>query len=400
MFSWMNNDYFKLVLTKFEGHDNLQISAFDVSLGTNKGENYASAIYRVNISYLLKGEPKEATFILKANPVSSAMSEMLEEMGTFKGETHIYENVITECEKMLSNFKIAPRLIHVDNNALVFEDLTQLDTKYTLASRKNRFDLPKAKLVLEKVAKFHAATAVIHEKNAKLMELHQNSVIDSDETPLTFFFAVSLQETLETIGEIPELQQLLPILENYDIVERERQVFSRCAEDKFHVLNHGDLWINNIFFSSTDNGEPVDTILVDYQECFWGSPGIDLNHFLYTSCDLNVLENHVDDLIRFYYHHLRGALENLLMKDDTCSLKIPTLEDIQEEFQRKRDQGLIVLCSVVPVMMIENPEHANPENFITDGEEAAKIRREVYGNPEFVEILKVLLPKFADKRAD
>lgn len=144
----------------------------------------------------------------------------------------------------------------------MFEDLTKLDTKYTLANRKDRFDLPKAKLVLEKLAKYHAVTAVIHEKNAKLMELHLNSAIDFDETPLTFFFAVSLQETLETIGEIPELQQFLPILENYDIVEQERQVFSRCAEDKFHVLNHGDLWINNIFFSFNDNGEPIDTILV------------------------------------------------------------------------------------------------------------------------------------------
>lgn len=85
------------------------------------------------------------------------------------------------------------------------------------------------------------------------------------------------------------------------------------------------------------------------------------------------------------------------MMDDSCGLKIPTLDDIKEEFKRKSDQGLIVLCSIVPVMMIENPEHANPENFITDGEEAAVIRREVYGNPKFVEILKTLLPKFADK---
>lgn len=43
--------------------------------------------------------------------------------------------------------------------------------------------------------------------------------------------------------------------------------------------------------------------------------------------------------------------------------------------------------------MIENSENANPENFIADGEGAAEIRREVYGNPKFVEILKYFLPK-------
>lgn len=48
-------------------------------------------------------------------------------------------------------------------------------------------------------------------------------------------------------------------------------------------------------------------------------------------------------------------------------------------------------------MMIDNPEHANPENFIADGEGAAAIRREVYGNPKFVTVLKRLLPKVIEK---
>lgn len=109
-FSWMNNDYFKSILTKFEGHDNLQIKEFNVSLGTNKGENFASAIYRVTLKYSLSNDDlKEKSFVLKTNPELSALSELLDEMGTFKNETHVYEKIITECEKSFSNFKIAPR---------------------------------------------------------------------------------------------------------------------------------------------------------------------------------------------------------------------------------------------------------------------------------------------------
>lgn len=70
---------------------------------------------------------------------------------------------------------------------------------------------------------------------------------------------------------------------------------------------------------------------------------------------------------------------------------------IFEEFNRKADQGLIALCSIVPVMMIENTEHASPDNFIADGEGAAEIRREVYGNPKFVEVLKKLLPQITNR---
>lgn len=73
--------------------------------------------------------------------------------------------------------------------------------------------------------------------------------------------------------------------------------------------------------------------------------------------------------------------------------KIPSIDDITYEVKSKAKQGLIALCSIVPVMMIENPDHANPENFLADSEEAQIVRREVYGNPKFVAILKEMLPK-------
>lgn len=106
---WMNNGYFKSILTIHEGHDNFKLREFTVSSGANKGENFAAAIYRVKLNYLLKGEPTETTFILKARSASSAVSEMLDDMGTFEGETHLYANVVPACESSLANFKLAPR---------------------------------------------------------------------------------------------------------------------------------------------------------------------------------------------------------------------------------------------------------------------------------------------------
>lgn len=144
---------------------------------------------------------------------------------------------------------------------MVLEDLLRLGFK--LADRKNRFGLDKAKIVLTKLAKYHAATVVAHEKDPKLMKLYLDSAINSVETsPITFFFTISMQETLETIKRTPELESFIIYLDNFDIVEREKKVFTRSEDDKFHVLNHGDLWLNNIFFSYNEQGEPVDTILV------------------------------------------------------------------------------------------------------------------------------------------
>lgn len=108
-FPWMSSDYFTSILTKYEGHDDLQLREFNVSSGTNKGENFASAIFRVKLNYLLHGEAKEITVIIKTSSATSAISEMLEDLGTFEGEAHVYSNILDECKKLFPNFKLAPR---------------------------------------------------------------------------------------------------------------------------------------------------------------------------------------------------------------------------------------------------------------------------------------------------
>lgn len=153
------------------------------------------------------------------------------------------------------------RLVYADKNALVLEDLTSLN--FELASRKERLNLKKAQLVLEKIAKFHAITAKLHENDPAIMERHMFSAYQSDEmTPLSFFLSVSMEETLETMRNSPDLLQYVPLLENFDIVEEEKKVFSRSERDRFHVLNHGDLWINNILFKYDEKKDPVDALLV------------------------------------------------------------------------------------------------------------------------------------------
>ncbi|KAG5685050.1 hypothetical protein PVAND_014252 [Polypedilum vanderplanki] len=386
-FPWLNSDYIKTILAKYEGHENFEVNDFSIGSGSAMGENFAGVIHRVKINYTMSGIKKEASFILKTSPQAGAVAELLENLNVYEGEVYMYHKIHNECESLLSGFKMAPSIIYADENALVLEDLTTIN--YVLANRKERFNLTKSKLVLEKIAKFHAITAKMYENKPDSI-VHMASAYD-EETPLTFFLGASFQESMETISSTTELQQYLPKLENFDIVQEEKNIYTRVNNDRFRVLNHGDLWINNIFFKYDELNNPVDALLVDYQESFFGSPGIDFNHFLYTSCDFNVHSKHFDELIKFYYDTLISALKQLNY------LKIPTYDDIKYEIRNKAKQGLICLLSVVPVQMIENPEHANPEYFLADTEEAQVIRQEVYGNPKYVDVLKVLLPSVLNR---
>lgn len=109
---WMNENYFKSVLTKSQGDDNLCLQAFNITSGANKGEGFTSAIYRVKLNYLLRGEAKETTLILKTSSQIEAITGLLDELGTFEAETQVYEKVLAECYKLFPSFKIAPRQVH------------------------------------------------------------------------------------------------------------------------------------------------------------------------------------------------------------------------------------------------------------------------------------------------
>jgi hypothetical protein len=137
------------------------------------------------------------------------------------------------------------RLIYVDDNAMVLEDLNHLNFK--LADRKKRLNFDETKIVLKTLAKLHALTAVSASDDEKLMKNHLTSCYNSkDENPMSFFFVVSLMETIETLKNVPELQNYIEFLSNYDIVEKECQVFTRGSTEKFHVFNHGNNHLQQI----------------------------------------------------------------------------------------------------------------------------------------------------------
>lgn len=58
--------------------------------------------------------------------------------------------------------------------------------------------------------------------------------------------------------------------------------------------------------------------------------------------------------------------------------------------------GIIVLACILPLMLIENPDLADPNNFFIDTAETRKARHTIYSNTKYVEVVRVILPKLLD----
>ncbi|XP_061395286.1 uncharacterized protein LOC133330901 [Musca vetustissima] len=116
---------------------------------------------------------------------------------------------------------------------------------------------------------------------------------------------------------------------------------------EFKVLNHGDLWVNNVMFKYDENSVPSDMVFLDYQMSIWGSPGIDLNYFFYTSLSPDLLRTKREFFIRFYYNELRTNLTKLRWN------VIPTYEELRAQIGRRELFGFFANHAIYPIISIE-----------------------------------------------
>lgn len=105
----------------------------------------------------------------------------------------------------------------------------------------------------------------------------------------------------------------------------------RCG---FQVLNHGDLWLNNMMFKSDEENNPIDVSMIDYQGSFWGTPATDVLYFLISSVADDIKIEHFDDFIEFYHEKLTSAL-----KEVKYDQHIPTLSELHIDFLDKGSFG-------------------------------------------------------------
>lgn len=270
-----------------------------------------------------------------------------------------------------------------------------------MASRHAGLDFDHCALIMRKIGKFHAASMAFAEQNMNLMnKLFHFNMFNPDPELRTDCLSVVFEKGLGTLISVIEkswndfdpvilakLKKLLPVY-----VKKLEACLTQKFDDGFKVLNHGDLWCNNMLFKYESNSEKVeDVVFVDYQISYYSSPGVDLNYAI-SNCPNFETRARSNELINIYHQALSGTLTSIGYS------RIPSLADVQHEIKRMEFFALVSVVSILPITMMEKTDtmEVNFENMI-DEKQAEKARNIQYNGKQYQAIAKSLLKQFDEK---
>jgi Ecdysteroid kinase-like family len=255
--------FFEKVLRKSTDSRDVVVRGVNLRIATAPGDNYTSEIYRARIEFTMDGESRHLSLIIKNMP----NIEMLDNLQVYEREVEMYCHTLPALSKLLDNEMFNAKCWHAGTDPckmMILQDLKDLD--YALANRKIGLDLAHSRLVLQKIGQFHAASIVLAERQPESMELYKFGILNPERENRFYehFFNESLKSLAKVVAQWPGYDTIAMKLEAMEPNFMKRiYEHVKTEDDTIHVLNHGDLWTNNIMFQY-EGAEPKEAIFVSY----------------------------------------------------------------------------------------------------------------------------------------
>lgn len=179
----VNEDFFIEVVERKLNirRDKFKLRLVYIAPATGKNENFASVVYRARIGIEII-ETKERQFVSVIVKALLTTIKEIKEFGVFPRERFMYEEVIKNFEDLWKErgdeeIEFGPQCLAIHSEPyeiIVLEDLKS--SGYEVLDRKIGTNLEQSKLVLQKLAKLHAVSAVRYQKVSTLSYFLSHSI--------------------------------------------------------------------------------------------------------------------------------------------------------------------------------------------------------------------------------
>uniref|UniRef100_A0A023ERR9 Putative juvenile hormone-inducible protein n=1 Tax=Aedes albopictus TaxID=7160 RepID=A0A023ERR9_AEDAL len=386
---WMNDQFFTEILRKSENDPSLGIvGGYELLPATKPGDHYASIMFRTCIRYRLSGQSgeQEINLIIKAQPMADGFKkEISKDNALFAKEIKMYSEILPAMVKVLKeageHLEVA-RLIHASLEPNVVVVLESLTPKGWIPGRESVVSFEEAFPSIRNIANFHAASLYV---NQQIMDLSTNSVKEIlAEGVVLNLFTKGFEEFCVAIGKWEGyesfVKKLKTLLSSMD--QRLQDAYTvNPATVGYNVLNHADFsWKNVMHKRSSDGRKVVDSMLIDYQCCHWGSPAVDVWSLLDLIVDNRTKTAHRSRMLYEYHKQFAKVLDKMGFMG-----KIPTLVDLQMELLRK---GFL---EVLHVTVFEKYKFVQMTDTMFDSFDEGNPDDPCYHNEEYCDIIRAEL---------
>ncbi|VVC43290.1 Protein of unknown function DUF227,CHK kinase-like,Protein kinase-like domain [Cinara cedri] len=357
-------DFLQSMMEKTEPE--VKINAFKTSLGSKRGDNYTSMLYRIT----LYGENRWTKgLIYKCLPDNTQARNTYKSEMLFNNEVTFYMRSYTafteyqEVKQLIQPFNSVPKCYLAQSDTVILEDMQCKG--FTMFDRIKGLDFNHCKAILRTLGKFHGLSLSMKvdepDKFKECVSDAINEVYYRSENELWYkgYYkqaAENAEKMLES--ELTEDEKPKYLDKFRKFVNMHESFFGYMAEivkpkEPLAVLCHGDCWTNNFLFQySKDGGDISEVSIVDFQVARYGSPAMDLVSLLYCCTSVELRKQHFTELLEEYYDSIIGFLTQT-----NCLSHYPDVrQKIDEEILKYNLFGLGVALDMIPIITCDSAQ--------------------------------------------
>ncbi|XP_052865712.1 uncharacterized protein LOC128272040 [Anopheles cruzii] len=404
--SYIKTELVKQVLSRNECFRGLEVISSELST-PKQLDGFMSAIHQLELGVRNKATSETSTLRLLVKVMKRDDLFRKQNLGhvLFPNEINIYANVLPYFDRFLAesgtNLRASdwcPRTYlsaagEFPGYSPLFETFLVMENVSPKGFRNGpRLDLDEAHLTLmaEVIAKYHACSYALRIRDAPALDRLVEKIIPLDflRNGQVFF------ESYDVIFRLAAERLFLYVDANPHELDSEK--FTRDVnmlrtkygpnqsrlmqkfldrDPVYSVILHGDYNRNNVLFRY-DADQPVDVLMIDFQENRYGSPALDLSFYMYMNMAPELREQFWDELLSRYHRQLMRTLCEILHCTDQDERVAPYREErFRQHFARFALYGAMVALNFIPVMMSDAEECAEFSELYEEDIHSEDLRR-------------------------
>ncbi|XP_066602585.1 uncharacterized protein [Prorops nasuta] len=307
----------------------------------SKGKlGYLASHLRLSVTIPKNSGKKNLSFFLKVIPYEVPdQANYILQKGVFQQEAIFFSEILPELKQGYRGIQWVPNCYKIKKDLIVFEDLGEKG--YSIRSK--LFDKPLVIAALSSIARMHGASLIAEGRIGQplnkhfLNQIQETGFLPIGDTKLWFDTGV------KTIVAIANLLNL----DSMRIPEACDQIYFaiRPSAVKSNVISHGDLWSNNLMFSSDS---PPNCVLLDYQLFRYCPLAHDVIQLLYLCTSRSFRNINEKEMIQHYYNTLCEVLT-----ENQPNMEHPSWDELMQSIEEQRLGAIVTAALFFPTVLMD-----------------------------------------------